>query len=303
MSVLSHPQPTRRAILARFALVPCVLAGARQDPLFRVDVENASIAVTVSDRRGQSITGLKAADFKLYENGKLREILSVYDATEPASVVILLDSSRSVRSIRGDLLLAFRSFLLTLKDGNEVAVLGFNDVVETIAGFEMLNSETRSALFGKATRMRLEGRTAMLDALSAAAELLRHATYAKRAVLLFGDGGDNASHVKRDDIFRLYRSRAIVIHTVALSDPNNPDQNLGLLRRLAKESGGYAGVASRAQDLVRHFDRVAEELRSCYVLSFVPAHPEGAPESRLRIELAHRDPRDYRMRYRQALTY
>ena len=132
--------------------------------------------------------------------------------------------------------------------------------------------------------------------------MLRHAAFAKRAVLLFGDGGDNASRVKRDEIFALYRTNAIVIHTVALSNPNNPDQNLGLLRRLAKESGGYFGVASKARDLKEDFDRVAEELRASYVLSFVPAHLESAAGTKLRIELAGRDPRRYRLKYRQVLA-
>lgn len=303
MRHLAYRQHSRRALLACLATAPCALASPNQDPRFRIDVENAAIAVTVTDRRGQSITGLTAADFHLFENGEPREIVSVYDATEPASVVVLLDSSRSVRSIREDLLLAFRGFLLTLKDGNEVAVLGFNNYIETVAGFEILNRDARASLFAKATRMRMDGQTAMFDALAAAAELLRHARFAKRAVLLFGDGGDNASHVKHDEIFKLYSANAIVIHTVALSDPNNPDQNLGLLRRLSKESGGYAGVATKARDLAAHFDKVAEELRSSYVLSFVPAHPSGAEESKLRIELAGKNPRDYRLKYRQALTY
>ena len=89
---------------------------------------------------------------------------------------------------------------------------------------------------------------------------------------------------------------------MALSNPNNPDQNLGLLRRLAKESGGYFGVASKARDLKEDFDRVAEELRASYVLSFVPAHLEGSSGTKLRIELAGRDPRRYRLKYRQVLA-
>ncbi|MCL4783006.1 MAG: VWA domain-containing protein [Bryobacterales bacterium] len=302
MSHSSKFRTTRRAALVQMALAWLAAAAWPEDPRFGIDVENAAVAVAVTDRRGQSITGLTAADFRLYENGEIREILSVYDATEPASVVVLLDASRSVRSIRQGLLLAFRSFLFTLADGNQVGVLGFDNFIETVSPFEMLNNRVRGDLFARAASMDLDGQTAMFDALEAAAGMLRHAAFAKRAVLLFGDGGDNASRVKRDEIFALYRTNAIVIHTVALSNPNNPDQNLGLLRRLAKESGGYFGVASKARDLKEDFDRVAEELRASYVLSFVPAHLEGAAGTKLRIELAGRDPRRYRLKYRQVLA-
>lgn len=303
MSHDSHFRPTRRVLLAHLSLASIAVAVQDQDPRFSIEVENASVAVTVTDRRGQSITGLKAADFTLFENGEAREILSVYDATEPASVVVLLDASRSIRRIQQDLLLAFRSFLYTLADGNQVAVLGFNNFIETVSGFEILNFDLRNVLFARATRVNLDGQTAMFDALAAAAEMLAHATFAKRAVLLFGDGGDNVSRVNQDDIFELFKKNAIVVHTIALSSPENPDQNLGLLRRLAKESGGYFGVASKAQDLAEDFDKVAEELRSSYVLSFIPAHPNGASESKLRIELAGRNQRDYRMKYRHVLAY
>lgn len=303
MSHDSNIRPTRRVVLAYSILAPIAVAAQDLDPRFRIEVENASVAVTVSDRRGQSIAGLKAADFKLFENGEAREILSVYDATEPASVVVLLDASRSIRRIQQDLLLAFRSFLFTLGDGNQVAVLGFNNFIEIVSGFEILDSDLRSVLFARATRVNLDGQTAMFDALAAAADMLREATFAKRAVLLFGDGGDNASRVEQDDIFERFKNNAIVIHTVALSSPDNPDQNLGLLRRLAKESGGYFGVASKAKDLAANFDRVAEELRASYVLSFVPAHPNGTSESKLRIELAGRNQQDYRLKYRHVLAY
>lgn len=299
----AHPRSTRRIFLAQLSIAPLANALQSQDARFSIEVENASVAVTVTDRRGQTITGLKASDFQIFENGERREILSLYDATEPASIVVLLDASRSIRHIHQDLLLAFRSFLFTLADGNQVAVLGFNNFVEIVSGFEILDNYWRNALFAKATRMKLDGQTAMFDALAAAAEMLAHARFAKRAVLLFSDGGDNASKVNRDDIFKLYKTNAIVVHTVALSDPNNPDQNLGLLRCLAKESGGYSGVASRAQDLAEHFHRVAEELRASYVLSFVPGHPRGATESKLRIQLAGRNPNDYRLKYRQVLAY
>ena len=56
-----------------------VAAAAQSDSSYklRVDVELATIEVTVLDKKGNPVRNLKKEDFQLYEDGKEQEILSI----------------------------------------------------------------------------------------------------------------------------------------------------------------------------------------------------------------------------------
>ena len=244
---------------------------------------------------------MSASDFTLYENGETREILHFYGDTQPASVAVLLDNSRSARTIWSELLLALRQFLAALRPNSEVAMLGFNDFVQTIVPFTPISPRNNERLFGAAVALTLDGRTALFDALREGIASLSHAANAKRAILLFGDGGDNASHVSEDDVMERLSSTAIVVHSVGISSTDNPDQNFGLLRKISRESGGYAGVVHDPRKLAEHFARVAEELSASYVLAFVPK-PTGDAPSRIKVTLSAPEKSRLRVRHRELLA-
>src|SRR5581483_1322481 len=86
------------------ALVACVgvLTGSAQAPVFRTGVEVVNIGVTVTDSRGQLVTGLRAEDFEIYEDGR-RQHLRYFaagdagsDAAPALHVGLLLDVSESM---------------------------------------------------------------------------------------------------------------------------------------------------------------------------------------------------------------
>ena len=54
-------------------------AAAQSDSSYRlrVDVDLATIEVTVLDKKGNPVSNLKKEDFQLYEDGKKQEILSI----------------------------------------------------------------------------------------------------------------------------------------------------------------------------------------------------------------------------------
>jgi Mg-chelatase subunit ChlD len=64
--------------------------------VFKSGVERVAIAATVRDSKGRLVTTLKARDFELLDDGKVRPLVGVWSEPSPASVAILLDASGSM---------------------------------------------------------------------------------------------------------------------------------------------------------------------------------------------------------------
>ena len=72
------------------------LLGQSQTPVFTVDANLQTIAVQVTDRHGNDVSGLTASDFSLLEDGRPQKIAFFEAAAQPISLAILLDVGRSM---------------------------------------------------------------------------------------------------------------------------------------------------------------------------------------------------------------
>jgi VWFA-related protein len=84
------------------------------------------------------------------------------------------------------------------------------------------------------------------------------------------DGGDNASSTTLDAVLEHARRTNAVIYAVSLADPDDPEARPRVLKKLARETGGDAFMPARSEDMMRSFVRIATELRSGYMIGFVP---------------------------------
>ena len=63
--------------------------------MVRVTTELVVLNVTVTDSSGQYVKGLKASDFKIFEDGKEQEIAYFGTSDKPFTVILLIDTSPS----------------------------------------------------------------------------------------------------------------------------------------------------------------------------------------------------------------
>ena len=77
-----------RTAIAALLLLPL----AAQQPLIRVDVREVLVPVFVSDARGHTVTGLKAADFAVEEDGVPQAITAFSTSTAPGAEALLRPS-------------------------------------------------------------------------------------------------------------------------------------------------------------------------------------------------------------------
>lgn len=82
----------------------------------------------------------------------------------------------------------------------------------------------------------------------------------ERMVVLLTDGKDTSSTLPPDVALRLARKQHLIIHTIALTGGNQESINLGLLQKIARETGGtfhqVSGSAASLQDVYKAIDQL-----------------------------------------------
>ena len=236
--------------------------------------------VGVQDVHGTNVRGLRADDFKIYEDGHLQAIKQFAAEDRPVTVGIVLDASGSMRTKQVEAVTAALAFVHSSNPDDEVFVVTFNDHaflgLPPNTSFSHNANELRAALLGR----KPEGKTALYDALVLAADHLRKGKWENKALLLISDGGDNNSaHTIAEAIQAVQKSWATV-YAIALYDPDEPEHNLGVLHRLSKMSGGEDFAPQELAEIRPLCVRIAADLRASYTVAYTPPHPEEHTASR-----------------------
>src|SRR5712692_2346753 len=179
--------------LLLLAVFPCLSPG-QNDFKISTDVNLVVLGVTVVDR-GRFITGLQKENFHVYENGRLQETKLFLPEDVPVTVGLVVDSSGSMRPKMADTITAALSFMHYSNPDDEMFVVRFNEKVwlglPESAPFASKPEDLREALLTGTA----DGRTALYDAIAAGLQQLGRGTREKKILIVFSDGGDNASHV------------------------------------------------------------------------------------------------------------
>lgn len=236
--------------------------------------------VGVQDGHGTEIRGLKAEDFKVYEDGHPQAVKQFAAEDRPVTVGIVLDASGSMRTKQAEVVTAALAFVHSSNPEDEVFVVTFNDHASLglppNISFSQNANELRVALLGR----KPEGKTALYDALVLAADHLGKGKWENKALLLISDGGDNNSaHTFAEAIRAVQRSWATV-YAIAFFDPDEPEHNLGALHSLSKMSGGEAFAPKELAEIRSLCVRIAEDLRANYTVAYTPPHPDEHTASR-----------------------
>src|SRR5215204_4940071 len=96
-----------------------------ENDVVRIETQLVSVPAVVTDRAGRPLTGLKASDFQIFEDGRPQKIANFSTTEAPFEVALLLDTSGSTREDVGLIRAAARAFVEALRPGDRVAVLAF----------------------------------------------------------------------------------------------------------------------------------------------------------------------------------
>jgi len=241
---------------------------------FRVssDVELVLLDVSVKDKQGGFVSGLKQEDFQVFEN-KLGQKLTVFQSQDvPVTVGLIVDNSGSVRSKKPDIVTAALTFVKNSNPNDEIFVVNFNDQVTMGlppgTDFSADPRLLRDSLLLNPAR----GRTALYDALMKGLDHLEKGRLDKKTLVLISDGGDNMSQATKDEMLRRAEESHATIYTVGIYDYNDKDRNPGFLKELAKITGGEAYLPGELKELVPTCEKIAKDIRNRYTLGYVPSN-------------------------------
>src|ERR1044072_5454635 len=156
--------------LIAFLCINGVVVVAQDDDVIRTDTNLVVLNVTVTDKAGQYVKGLKASDCKVYEDGVEVEqnmIASFSVQESPYAAVVLLDSSGSMEARFSLARSAAIRFLDGLRPEDVAAVYRFDSKVERVQEF----SGGRD-LAPTAYAIRAKGMTTLNDAIVEASKTL-----------------------------------------------------------------------------------------------------------------------------------
>jgi len=234
------------------------------------DVDRVLLDVSVKDSKGGFVSGLDKAAFRVLENGKPQEITEFASGDIPVTVGILLDQSGSMRPKQAEILTAALSFARGSNPSDEMFVVRFNETAELALPPDVPFTGSMNTLRTALVSATPQGRTALYDAVVLGLEHLELGRQAKKTLVLISDGGDNDSKHRLSEVMRLTEATSATIYTVGVFDPDDPDRNPGLLRRLAQISGGISYFPARLSDIVPTCEGIAKDIRNRYSLAYIP---------------------------------
>lgn len=238
-----------------------------------VDVDLAVFNVTVLDSDRRPVTGLSANNFHIYEDGREQQIKIFQAEDTPATLGLVIDNSGSMANKRRDVINAALAFINESHHDDEMFIVDFNRRAWLGLPASMPFTNNLSELRATLMETRTEGTTALYDALELSLNHLKEGTHQRKALVLLSDGGDNASILKLEEVLRMAQQSSATIYCIGIYDPFAKDKNPGILKKIAKVTGGESYFPSNSSDLQEIWHRVAGSIRAQYTIAYVSNNP------------------------------
>jgi len=270
----------------------------QQSETIRVNTSLVAVPVSVTDSTGRFVTGLTRADFQVSEDGKQQEIASFSANEAPFNVALLIDTSRSTRSILGEIRKAARSFVNQLQPQDRVLIVTFDERVNFLGDFTNDRGQLRRTING----VKSSYLTSAYDAISRTINEKLAPLKGRKAIVVFSDGVDTWSkQATYDSTLDLVARSGVLVYAVQynaaniggsltspyllprryFSSPFISGQQDRLrseferyriasdfLRALANQSGARHLHAETIENSERAFALIADELRHQYTLEY-----------------------------------
>ena len=250
------------------------LNGERQQgSTIKVDVGLVVLHTSVLDDRGKFADGLKADNFRVYED-KVEQKIALFKREDvPVSMGLVIDNSGSMRDKRPRVNEAALTFVEASNPQDEAFVVNFNDDFYLDLDKDFTNSipELKEAL----ERIDSRGSTALYDAIIGSLDHLKKGTKDKKVLLVITDGEDNSSHFSLERTIREIQKTNTVIYTIGLlGDDRRKEKNTAMraLRHIAEASGGMAYFPENVDDVHAICEQVAHDIRNQYTIAYYPSN-------------------------------
>lgn len=245
------------------------------DEVVRISSNLVPVPASVLDAQGRVVSDLRAEDFELLVDGRVRPVGDLSHAETPVSIALLFDNSSSLNATREFERKAGIEFLKSVvRKVDRAAVYSISTQPELS---QPLTNDVHALVrtvenFGKA-----EGATALFDTIASAADYLQPQK-TRKVIVIVSDGTDTISDLDFDQTMARVLSDDCQVYAVQTGNSESANlRDLAGERRLqefAAQTGGEVFIPHSNRELSDAFTQIAADLSQQYVLSYYPDSTE-----------------------------
>ncbi|HJT65575.1 MAG TPA: VWA domain-containing protein [Pyrinomonadaceae bacterium] len=256
-----------------------------QEGTEKIFIRRVRLPITVTDKKGQFVSGLTQNDFVILEDKVPQQIETFSDdlsLSTPLYIAVLMDTSPSTAGKLKFQQESAMNFIQTVVKPRKDRVLfgTFDDEINLLQDFTDKLDLLDKAVYGV---KKMGKQTALYDAIWQFCDEKMRSVPGRRVLLLVTDGEDTYSRATiRDaiDIAQRTETTIFAISTKAgflgtvpgveagqVSDKKDRD-----LQTLAEETGGVAFFTGDMLSLERSFSKISKELRAQYLVTYNPTN-------------------------------
>jgi Ca-activated chloride channel homolog len=252
-----------------------------------VDVDVVSVTAVVFDKSGRFVRGLGPKDVTLLEDGVPQDVSYFREASSeaaervPLSVVLVLDTSGSMRDNMHFLQEAVLNFVYKMEDVDSALVVSFNESIKGSAEFTGDIDRLERFVEG----LQAWGGTSLYDAIQYSLGRIKDQP-GRKAVIVFSDGGDNSSTLTDHEVVDYARAVEATVYSIGFKGGGPYSSPRGFLRKIASETGGQFFAPDKVGDLIKIFNEISNELKNHYLLAYVPKRPPDGSWRQIELKIA-----------------
>jgi VWFA-related protein len=217
-------------------------AAVPETPLFRGQVTEVIVPVTVTDDKGRFITNLDASDFRIWDQGKEQKVAYFSrERSQPMVVGFLLDMSNATRLYWKSFQDAATELVFTLVPDDK-RFSGYLVAYGTEAELAVNTTQDPQPIVERIRKLKPGGGAALYDAIYLALtrrNLIKGEPIEPRRVLIIiGDGHDSASSKTLEEVLELAQRNLVTIYAMSTTAFGFTSEGTANLKRLCEETGG-----------------------------------------------------------------
>ncbi|KPJ72802.1 hypothetical protein AMJ52_05035, partial [candidate division TA06 bacterium DG_78] len=222
---------------------------------------------TAKNLIGKDAGILGESDIKIYEDGVEQRLWVEEEERVPASLVLILDSSGSMKHAMQDVLIAAKNLVGKLDEKDHAEIIDFDSNVKVMQTF----TNNKQALSSVLDAIVADGGTALYDATAQGIEDLTKRIGLKAVVLLTDGKDENAkgdgpgSTITLEQLKAKLTSANIPVYTIGLGEGIDKQ----VLETIASASGGKAYYAKDAEAVNKIYSEIITYLHSLHRFYYV----------------------------------
>src|SRR5947207_8747190 len=175
-----------------------------------VDTLEVQLPISVLDKEGRPVDGLKQDNFQIFEDNVQQTIKTFRHEDIPMSLGLVVDNSGSMRNKRERVNSSALAFVRESNPEDQTFIINFDDSAYLEQDFTSSIGDLIDALENIDAR----GETALYDAIYLSAEHVKNGKKDKKALLLITDGEDNVSKYGINKVIEALKQSKVTLYTI-----------------------------------------------------------------------------------------